>query len=249
MLLRPPTAILWDDRLPEKEKRTVATINATAGRLNEMRALEINVAGHFARSKISWKLATYQHALLHRVIATLDGVAVAWNARSTLAAILSARAFMETMSVFWCFEDRVAKAQKRKDLTRLNELAQQGMFASRDVEWLKRNPNAAATNVLTYINEFNDTCAGFRVHYDMLSERCHPNSAGHNFMFSKLDHSDGTVRFTDEREPQRNAQMVLAGIAPLPLLESVTARLDRAILEIAEFHHEKAPIGGDHTQW
>jgi len=37
--------------------------------LNGLRAVEINVSGKFARSKIAWKLATYQHILLHRLIA------------------------------------------------------------------------------------------------------------------------------------------------------------------------------------
>ena len=37
---------------------------------------------------------------------------------------------------------------------------------------------------------------------------------GHNFMFSKLDRTDGTVRFCDEREPARNGQMILAALAP-----------------------------------
>ena len=53
----------------------------------------------------------------------------------------------------------------------------------------------------------------------MLSERCHPNSLGHNFMFATLDRSDGSVRFCDEREPRRNAEMIMAAFAPLPLVE------------------------------
>ena len=38
-----------------------------------LRAVEINVSGKFLRSKIAWKLATYQHALLHRLVALMNG--------------------------------------------------------------------------------------------------------------------------------------------------------------------------------
>jgi len=78
----------------------------------------------------------------------------------------------------------------------------------------------------------------------MLSERCHPNSLGHNFMFSELDRSDGTVRFCDEREPARNGQMILAALAPLPLVESIMKRLDELIEKVSDLHHRVAPIGG-----
>jgi hypothetical protein len=46
-------------------------------------------------------------------------------------------------------------------------------------------------SVLTYIDKFDKRAKGFRGYYDMLSERCHPNSLGHNFMFSTLDRTNG----------------------------------------------------------
>jgi hypothetical protein len=90
----------------------------------------------------------------------------------------------------------------------------------------------------------NGRAEGFRGHYDMLSERCHPNSLGHNFMFSKLDRSDGTVRFYDEREPARNGQMILGALVPLPLAESISARLDELIDKVSDLHHRVAPVSG-----
>lgn len=118
----------------------MADINASLDRLNGLRAVEINVAEHFARSKIAWKLATYQHALLHRIVALMDGTAVAWNNRCTLSAILSARALMETIAVMDAFENGVANLLAGKDLSGLDDLAQQGIFASRDPDWLNQQP-------------------------------------------------------------------------------------------------------------
>jgi hypothetical protein len=82
---------------------------------------------------------------------------------------------------------------------------------------------------------------------NVLSERCHPNALGHNFMFSKLDRSDASIAFCDEREPARNGQMFLAALAPLPLVESMMARLDGLIDRVAEFQHRVAPVGGSAT--
>ena len=126
--------LIWDDRLTEADKELVARLNSSLDRLNGLRAVEINVSGPFARSKIAWKLATYQHVLLHRIVALMDGAAVAWNNRCTLSAMLSARALMETFAVIAEFEARVDALFAQEDLSGLDALAQNGIFASRDPE-------------------------------------------------------------------------------------------------------------------
>jgi hypothetical protein len=216
MDLKAPNHLKWDNRLTEADRLRVDDLNASLERLNGLRAVEINVSGPFARSKN----------------------------QCTLSAMLSARAFMETLAMFAEFERRVRNLFAVEDLDRLNALADRGIFASRDAEWIKEFPETEAMSVLTYIDKFDKRIEGFRGHYDMLSERCHPNSAGHNFMFSKLDRSDGTVRFCNENEPERNGQMILAALTPLPLVESISSCLDDLILKVADLHHRAAPEGG-----
>jgi hypothetical protein len=151
---------------------------------------------------------------------------------------------METFAVLAEFERQVARRLKEENLGGLDALAQNGIFASRDPEWIKENPETQAVSVLTYVDKFNKRADGFRGHYDMLSERCHPNSLGHNFMFSMLDRTDGTVSYCDEREPARNGQMILAALAPLPLVEPISARLDELIEKVSDLQHRVAPVGG-----
>ena len=244
MNLKEPAHFIWDDRLTEADRKLVGDLNASLDRVSGLRAVEINVSGKFARSKIAWKLATYQHALLHRLVALMDGVAVAWNNRCTLSAMLTARALMETFAVMAEFERRATGLLKEENLGGLDALAQNGIFASRDEDWIKENPGTAAISILTYIDKFDKRAEGFRGLYDILSERCHPNSLGHNFMFSKLDRTDGTVRFCDEREPTPNGEMILAALAPLPLVESISSRLDDLIEKVSDLHHRVAPVGG-----
>jgi hypothetical protein len=240
--LRPPATMTWDNRLPETDKTRLNEINASLVRLDGMRAVEINVAGPFLRSKIAWKLVTYQHALLHRAVALMDGVGVAWNAQSTLAAILAARAFMETFAVMDAFENRVRGLLEKEDLGGLDGLAQNGIFASRDAEWLAEFPELKAINAVTFVERFNKKVDGFRAHYDRLSERCHPNSAGHNFMFSKLDTKTGSVTYFEEREPKRNGDLIMGAVLLLPLVESMMPRIDALILKVSDLHHRISPI-------
>jgi hypothetical protein len=235
---------IWDERLQEEDKLLVATLNASMKRLNERRAIEINVAGPFARSKVAWKLAVYQHSLLHRLIALLDGTSVAWNNRCALSTILSARALMETMALISALATQVARALAAQDISALDALAQKGTFSSRDEEWLKDFPEYKAANVLTHIDRFDSRANGFRKHYDMLSERCHPNASGHYFMFGQLNREDGSIRFFDEREPERNAQLILAALAVFPLAETLMDQLDGLIVSVSELHNRVAPIGG-----
>jgi hypothetical protein len=151
---------------------------------------------------------------------------------------------METVAVMSALETRISSFLSKQDLGGLDDLAQNGLFASRDPEMTNDTPQIKAKNVLTYVDAFDKRAPGFRGHYDILSERCHPNSLGHNFMFSKLDRSNGSVSFLEEREPERNGQMVFAALAVLPLVESMMSRLDDLIRKVSDFHHSVAPVGG-----
>jgi hypothetical protein len=157
--------------------------------------------------------------------------------------MLSARALMETLAVMVTLERRVDRFLKEESLGALDELAQRGIFASRDKTFIENSPETEARNVLLYVDKLDKRVPGFRNHYDRLSERCHPNALGHNFMFAELDRSDGTVRFCDEREPVQNARIILAALAPLTLLRSTLAQLDTLIEAVSELQHRLAPVG------
>lgn len=237
--------MLIEDSFSDQDKQLIADLNGSLQRLDGLRAVEINVSGPFARSKIAWKLATYQHALLHRIIALMDGVGVTWNAKSTLACILAARAVMETFAIFAELENQARKLLADEDLGGLDALAQNGVLATRDPKMVAETPEIQARNILGYIDKFDKRVQGFRGHYNELSERCHPNALGHNFMFGKLDTTTGTVEYSAERNPQRNRQLILAALAVFPLGESLMTKIDKSISEIAELHHRISPVGGN----
>ena len=67
---------------------------------------------------------------------------------------------------------------------------------------------------------------------------------GSQFYVRGVDRSDGSVRFCDEREPQRNAEMIMAALAPLPLIEVHLGTPRRVDHQISDLHHRIAPVGG-----
>jgi hypothetical protein len=151
---------------------------------------------------------------------------------------------METVAVMSSFERSASDMLEKKDLGGLDSLGQHGIFAGRDPEWIKDKPELKALNVLTYIDKFDRIATGFRGHYDRLSERCHPNFFGHNFMFAKLDREQGSITYSDESAPEMNAEMVLAGVMILPLVENMMRRLDDVITRVADLQHRISPVGG-----
>ncbi|MGJ5206371.1 hypothetical protein [Bradyrhizobium sp. HKCCYLR20261] len=244
--LKAPTELQWDDRLSANEREAVEEWNACIARLNEARAVEINIAGPFLRSRIAWKLATYQHALLHRVVALADGVAVNWNGRSVLGAMLCARALMETIAVFSFVERSAAALYEREDLGGLDAIGQNGTFATRDEALLKEFPESKATNILTYVKRFDEeVLPGFGEHYDRLSERCHPNTSGHYFMFATLNRNEGRINYSDDAAPQRSSGLILAALAVTPFVESLHPRMSDLVMKIADLQHRVAPLKDD----
>jgi hypothetical protein len=161
------------------------------------------------------------------------------------SAMLSARAFMETIAVLYDMEAQVRRLLADQDLGALDALAQRGTFSTRDPAMLEQFPDAQAVNVLSLIDKVGMAHDGlFRKHYDSLSERCHPNALGHHFMFAKLDVSDGSVRYCDERDAAHNANMIVAALSILPLVENLSARLDILIKEVSDLQHRVHPVGG-----
>ena len=245
MLLRDARLIQVMPDDSAKDVQFIASVNASVRQLQSLRAVEIRVAGHLARSKIAWKLAGYQHALLHRVVALFDATSVGLNEKSALGAILAARAVMETVALLVHVSHRTAQMVRDEDLAGLDALAQRGTFATRDKDFLRKHPEYEAATVLKSVDHVEKKVKGFRSHYDALSERCHPNGMGHNFLFSELDHSDGTLRFTGEHNPALNRGHVLAAIGCVAMVEPEVTALDGHVLAVAELQHRINPVPGD----
>ncbi|QFY63529.1 hypothetical protein FZ934_25125 (plasmid) [Rhizobium grahamii] len=241
-ILPDPTFWAWDDRLRPEEKEMIDEANEALLRLSDTRAIEINASGPFRRSKLAWKIAVYAHGLQHRVVGLSDAVALCWNNRSTLGAILNARALLETIAVVAHLERTIQRLLLTEDIGALNEFVDNGTFATRDRELLSKSPDIEARNILTSIAVLEKTIPGTRAHYDRLSERCHPNYMGHVALFSELNREDGSVSFKKERHPEANARAVLGAYLFLPLAEDTLVSVADLNSLVSDLQHRLHPV-------
>jgi len=155
----------WDD---------IRRFNSVLRRLEKRRATRVERVGPLAKSKIAWKAAVLQQALLYRTIELGGGCAKMWNYGNVLCSVLAARALLETIAVTLDFEMKLHEHYKTRNCQALDQLITSHTFATRDAGFLAEAPELAAKNVLTYIDRLERKMPLIRKHYESLSEWCHP---------------------------------------------------------------------------
>ncbi|OWK18445.1 hypothetical protein AJ88_05180 [Mesorhizobium amorphae CCBAU 01583] len=138
-----------------EDVETVGEINAVIARLSERRKTEVRIVAPLDRSKLAWKIAVYQQAILYRIVMLATGVAQCWNSGNLLTSVLAARAFVETIAVLQDFEIRLSALLETEDLTAIDSLVMNRTFANRDTIMLEHNPQHQAINILTFIDKLD----------------------------------------------------------------------------------------------
>ena len=227
----------------ETDVEKIDRINETLARLRGRRKSEIIPEGPLLKSKLAWKVANYQQAILYRIVMLTSGCALNWNFGNSLCSILAARAIVETVALFLEFESRLEELLARSDFGGINKLIDNRTFASRDEEYLKENPDLIATNVITFIDKIDqELLRGARHHYDFLSEVCHPNSFGHFFFFGSLDTQTGITTFSDNKMERPGWNHIYTAVLLIQLVENGMSRLDDTILRLADLHGAAYPV-------
>ena len=138
---------------PQDRRADFQIISKMIDRLAARRKTTIVVEGPLARSKLAWRIATYQEAILYRVVALGAGTRDAWNARNVLVMYLAARALVETIAVFDEFERSLLVHVASENLGAMATLEQNRSFATNDKGLLEDHPEILAINVLIFINK------------------------------------------------------------------------------------------------
>jgi hypothetical protein len=222
-------------------KEQILISNAAISRLAQRRRSEIEIVGHLARSRISWKIETFVEAVIYRLVSLGHGAALNWNSGNALPAFLCSRAAVETCALLFEFQQNLIVLLEKEDLGAIDDLVMNRMFSSRDAEWVKESPTLSAINVLTFINKFNDKVSGIRSYYDRLSERCHPNSFGHHQLFTRTDHDTGVVTF-DATKAKDDIRAVTVGMTLIAYTEGTIDEIHDTNVRIADLHHRLQPV-------
>jgi hypothetical protein len=234
----------FDADTAENVVTDIQVFNATLGRLRERRLTEIAISGPFLKSKLAWKIATYQQPVLYRVVMLASGCAANWNGRNLLCAYLAARALFETVAVFWAFEVDLQKLIEKEDLDGIDALITNRTFATRDAELVQSYPATKAIDILTFIDKLEKEggLSRARQHYDSLSERCHPNSFGQHHFFSVRDRTTNVEHYSDLTDLEKHFDFIFADAMLIEFVERHMNRLDAAIIRVAELQHNIAPV-------
>jgi hypothetical protein len=218
----------------------VRQFNLVFSRLEKRRVAKVEGAGALAKSKIAWKIAVLQQALLYRIVELAEGCTKAWNAGNVLCSGLAARALFETVGLTLDFEAELEGHYKADDFEAMNRLANSQTFASREKEYLKENPDFKAKRVGTYIRQLEKRTGLMWApkHYETLSEWCHPNGLGHYFAFATLDTKTGITTFSKHKMLGKGGMLghILAVYLTLGFIEHAMDRLDDLVLNISEAH-------------
>ena len=75
-----------DADIDHDDAQDIQAFNSTLVRLRERRLTEITISGPLLKSKLAWKIATYQQSVLYRVVMLASGCAANWNGRNLLCA-------------------------------------------------------------------------------------------------------------------------------------------------------------------
>ena len=220
------------------------TIDATIGRLAARKRQQVDVQGPLLKSKLAWKVATYQQAVLYRVVALAEGTRLAWNAGNFVLAILAARALTETIAVFDEFESTLDKHLGQEDLSAIDGVIMNRTFATRDEKLICGSQNEIlAINVLTFIDKLERRYKlPIRTHYESLSERCHPNSAGHHQMYSTTDYVTGAVSFSEAKQPAVYLDAIRPALGLVAIFEQTMDSLDKSVLKVADLQDRRNPV-------
>jgi hypothetical protein len=143
----------FDADIDNNDAQDIQAFNSTLRRLRERRLTEITISGPLRKSKLAWKIATYQQPVLYRVVMLASGCATNWNRRNLLCAYLAARALIETVAIFLAFEADLETLIEEKNLAEIDALIMNRTFSTRDPEFIEAYPDATAINILTYTDK------------------------------------------------------------------------------------------------
>jgi hypothetical protein len=229
----------------EMDRSAFRSANEVLENLASRKRTQIVVEGPLEKSKLAWQISSLSEALLRRTIMLGEGIALCWNASNPLTTFLACRALVETCALLADLEERLLgfvsiENPTIQDIGKLYEVTMNRLFSSRDEDWVADYPQSAAINVLTFIDKLDKTFTGARKHYDRLSERCHPNSAGLHLLYATTEYETGTVHF-DDNKGMAYVEVVGAAITLLPVMEFFFERIDKHTALIADIHHRLAP--------
>lgn len=200
----------------EKYNRSLETIHAGC-------RTEISRAD-FAGAPMAWMLVCIEQALRYRIASLADGMATTWNAANPLSATILGRSLCETALLVLHVIETSSDFIKQEKFEALTAFLRNVFLSTRDPERLANDPTIKAVNILTLIQKYNKKMTSLEAYYGILSERAHPNSAGHRGTFLRFGDGKLTLSFKNDFDSSffmRDLVLFSIGVGMSPMLEQV----------------------------
>jgi hypothetical protein len=208
-------------------ERDAIVFNEYLSRLMRLRTHQVSAKGSDNVSRIGWKLAAFRQGSIYRVVMLGQGASSAWNNCNVLSSILCARALLETIAKLYYLQTKLIEPVSTMDIEAISTLLDKQLFSTREEEWLEDGAGSKATNVVTMIEKFNAAVPGIMKHYDLLSEWCHPNWVGQQFLFATTDSKALTTTFSESRGRNHNVlEAIVGAIMIITKFEAMLEELD-----------------------
>lgn len=150
-----------------------------------------------------------------------------------IPAFIMTRAIMETESLFWTFLDEIEEALKNKNIEKIRVFLSMALTGAKAKQAKEMGRELDPHNVLKLVRDkMGKRITYYYNQYEALSEFSHPNAAGLNETYARIDYDQAMVFFGI------NKSKVHANLA-LPLLvgsiEAFIARYDESAKLMEEF--------------
>lgn len=172
------------------------------------------------------RAAVFREACLYRVAELAESAYEDFLKDRLVAALILARAYMETEALFFTFAEKLENALETRDINDIQAFLTDSMLGVKD-EQLKqlKNPQDPSfipnpKNILTYIRKISKQIPHYNLHYASLSEFSHPNAAGTVDAYVLLDYENRVARL------ERNRRKLCPELALPQLVGSLECFLD-----------------------
>jgi len=220
----------------------VQKCNESLRKLNAHKQDQIVVEDVLAKSKIAWKIASLRQSYIWRLCELAQSCAINWNNNHYIASLTLARGVIETGVMLCEFDENVQKGLDARDLSFLDKDVMKKMFSTRIEELLGEEKEYLATNILTFIKKKEKELKGLESIYAHLSECAHPNRFGHFHHYGELDHSNGTVTFSNGKFLDTKFHSILCAFSFIDFGLLAIKNLTVNIEKIANLQHEINPV-------
>jgi len=161
-----------------------------------------------------------REACLHRICELAESAYEDFAKDRLVAAFIMARAIMETESLFWAFLDEIEQSLKNKNIDEIRAFLSKALAGVKATQAKEMGRELDPLHVLKLVRDkMGKKITHYYNQYEALSEFSHPNAAGLNETYARIDWDQQKVFFGINKE------RVHANLALPPLVGSIEAFL------------------------